>query len=122
MRIVKTETHDLKARVLEYAARVVRLSCALPPSSEAQMIKNQLFRSGTSVGAHVAEANRGKSRADFVSKLEGALQELEETKYWMELLIVLKLVEVSRLDALMQETDEITAILVAMVSRSRKNQ
>ena len=122
MRIVKTEHHDLKARTLTYAARIAKLCAALPGTREAYNINGQLFRSGTSVGAQVAEANRAKSRADFVSKLEGALQELEETKYWMDLLIELNNMRPKRLQPLLTETDEIIRILVAMASRTRRSQ
>src|SRR4030095_11980896 len=59
---------------------------ALPKRTEVQILGRQLFRSGTSVGAQYREATRGKSTADFISKIEGSLQELEEREYWLELL------------------------------------
>ncbi len=59
---------------------------ALPKTTEAQVLGKQVLRSGTSVGAHYREACRAKSNADFISKIEGGLQELEETVYWLELL------------------------------------
>jgi four helix bundle protein len=65
---------------------VIRLFAALPKRTETQILGRQLLRSGTSVGAQYREATRAKSNADFISKIEGSLQELEETEYWLELL------------------------------------
>ncbi len=74
---------DLKARTSQFALRIVRLYCALPKSTEAQVLGKQVLRSGTSVGAQYHEATRSRSPAEFVSKIEGGLQELEETRYWL---------------------------------------
>ncbi len=72
---------DLKARTRQFALQVIRLYVSLPQTTEAQVIGRQLLRAGTSVGAHYREAQRAKSDADFISKIEGGLQELEETQY-----------------------------------------
>ena len=77
---------DLKIRTKDYALSVIRLFAALPKRTETQVLGRQLLRSGTSVGAQYREATRGKSTADFISKIEGSLQELEESEYWLELL------------------------------------
>ena len=86
MRVEKERQQDLKGRTKQYALRIIKLYAAIPKSAEAQVIGKQLLRSGTSVGAHYREAQRAKSDADFISKIEGALQELDETCYWLELL------------------------------------
>jgi four helix bundle protein len=78
--------NDLKERTKEFALSIIRLYSGLPKTTEAQVIGKQLLRSGTSVGAHYREGSRARSDAEFVSKLEGGLQELEETSYWLELL------------------------------------
>jgi four helix bundle protein len=77
----------LRTRTKAFALRVIRLYVAIPKTTEAQVIGSQLLRSGTSVGAHYREACRARSSAEFVSKIEGGLQELDECSYWMELLI-----------------------------------
>jgi four helix bundle protein len=77
----------------------------------------QLLRSGTSVGAHYRESIRGRSDAEVVSKLEGALQELEETNYWIELLDESGTVKSDALPELIHETDELAAILVTCVKK-----
>ena len=81
---------DLKQRTKEFALRIVRLYVALPKTTESQVLGKQLLRSGTSVGAHYREAQRAKSNADFISKIEGGLQELDETCYWLELISEVK--------------------------------
>src|SRR4051794_33106305 len=80
------EPADLRKRTKQYALRVIRLYTALPTTTQAQVIGKQLLRSGTSVGAHYREGCRARSTAEFVNKLQGGLQELEETSYWLELL------------------------------------
>lgn len=77
---------DLPARTKQFALRIIKMYSVLPRTDVAKVLGHQVLRSGTSVGAHVREASRPKSRKDFVSKMEGALQELEETGYWLELL------------------------------------
>src|SRR6266705_2106220 len=107
-----TETLDLRQRTKVFALRIIRLFAALPKTSEAQIIGKQLLRSGTSVGAHYREATRARSTAEFISKIEGGLQELEETAYWLELLADSGIVPASQLHDLRQEENELTAILV----------
>ncbi|NLD73255.1 MAG: four helix bundle protein [Chloroflexi bacterium] len=111
---------DLKARTRRYALRIVRLYSALPKMTEAQVLGRQLLRCGTSVGAHYREACRAKSDADFVSKIEGALQELEESLYWMELIVGAGLMAEARLQSLYQEGHELTAILVTVVRKVKR--
>jgi four helix bundle protein len=113
---------DLKSRTREYALRIIRLYAALPKTTEAQVLGKQLLRSGTSVGAHYREGIRARSDAEFISKIEGGLQELEESMYWMELLTDADIIQQDRLADLMKEADELTAILVtcAKNARSRK--
>ena len=77
---------DLETRTPDFALRIIKLFSALPKTTEAQVLGKQLLRSGTSVGAHYREAKRAKSNLDFISKIEGALQELDETCYWLELI------------------------------------
>src|SRR5690348_984281 len=96
---------DLKVRPKKYALRIIRLYSALPKQTVAQVLGKQLLRSGTSVGAHYREAFRAKSRPDFISKMEGSLQELDETEYWLELLIESDSMPLKRLQPLLDETN-----------------
>jgi four helix bundle protein len=108
---------DLRVRTKELALRVIRLCSSLPDRGAGGVIANQVLRSGTSVGAHYREAYRVKSGPDFVNKMQGALQELDETAYWLELLEGSQLVTAERLKDLRTETDELIAIFVSIVKK-----
>ena len=110
---------DLRARTKNFALRIIRLYASLPKTTEAQVIGKQALRSGTSVGAQYREANRARSTAEFISKIEGALQELDETAYWLELLGDGGIVPESRLADLKNETEELTAIFVASAKTAK---
>ena len=115
------DSTDLKNRTKAFALRIIKLYQALPKSGEAQVIGKQILRSGTSVGAQYREACRAKSPADFINKMEGSLQELDETAYWLELLAESQIVPPERLVDLQKETNELTAIFVASVKTTKKN-
>jgi four helix bundle protein len=112
---------DLRARTKSYALRMIRMYQKLPKSGEAKVIGNQVLRSGTSVGAQYREACRAKSPADFVNKMEGSLQELDESAYWLELLVDAEIVPAAKLADLQKESDELIAIFVASINTSKKN-
>ena len=109
------ERADILERTKLFSLRVIRMYSALPETTESRVIGKQILRSGTSVGAHVREGKRSRSQAEMISKTEVALQELEETIYWMELLVESGIVKARRLSELMREADELTAILVTSV-------
>ena len=111
---------DLKERTKEFALRIIGLHSALPRTTVAQVIGKQVLRSGTSVGAHYHEAQRSRSNAELVSKIGGALQEMDETAYWLELLSASGILAADRLHPLQQEADELTAILVTCGKNATK--
>jgi four helix bundle protein len=114
---------DVASRTKRFDVGVVRLYCALPKSTVGQVMGRQVLRSGTSVGAHYREACRAKSDADFISKLEGALQELDESAYWLELLEETRVVPKSDVAALKSQADSLIATLVTIVKgvKARKS-
>jgi four helix bundle protein len=112
---------DLRLRTKTFALRVIRLYCSLPKVTEAQVLGRQLLRSATSVGAQYREAVRARSRAEFVSKIETALQELEETAYWMELLADGGIVHPARLQDLLREVEELIAIFVQSAKTAKRS-
>jgi four helix bundle protein len=112
---------DLRERTKKFALRIIKLYGALPTSVEAQVLGKQILRSGTSVGAHFREAYRSRSDAEFVSKLEGGLQELEETIYWLELIHDTEILPASRLTSLTNEANELAAIFVTCVKKVKHN-
>lgn len=111
---------DLRVRTKKLAIRIIRLYCALPKTTEAQVVGRQLLRSGTSVGAHYREATRARSTAEFISKIEGGLQELDETLYWLELLVEGEMISQRRLADLINEANELTAILVTCAKNAKR--
>ena len=115
----KAEPRGLKIRTREFAMRVIRLYGALPNATAAQVLGKQLLRSGTSVGAHYREATRSHSDAEFITKLEVGLQELEESAYWLELLIEAKVISKKRLDDRCQEINELIAIFITCVKKTK---
>ncbi len=111
----KSKTEDLSDRTKTFALQIVRLYSSLPRRVETQVIGKQVLRSGTSVGAQYREAKRARSTAEFVSKLGGSIQELEETIYWLELLVEGELVSGSYVADVRCEAEELMAILVSSV-------
>ena len=120
-RMDEGEKHDLRNRTKQFALRVLRVYSSLPRTTPAQVLGKQVLRSGTSVGAHYREAYRARSPAEFVSKLESGLQELEETGYWLELLVDGGIVSSDQLRELFQEAKELTSIFLASVKTAKKN-
>ena len=114
------ETLFLKGRTKEFALQVIKLYAALPRKTEALVLGKQLLRSGTSVGAHYREAQRARSNAEFISKFEGGMQELEETLYWLELLEESGIVVGDRVSILQKEANELMAIMVASVKTAKR--
>ncbi len=118
--MIKEKLSEFEIRTADFALRIINLYNALQRTELGRVLGMQLLRSGTSVGAHVAEANQSRSTAEFVSKIAGARQEIQETLYWLYLIDRAKLVGTSRLPPLRQEAIEIKAILITMAARARK--
>jgi four helix bundle protein len=76
---MQNENKDLKPRTKEFALRIIKMYCALPKTTVAQVLGKQVLRSGTSVGANYREANRARSKVEFISKMGDCLKELDET-------------------------------------------
>ena len=119
-----TTKEHLKQRTKDFAVRIIHVFRALPDARDAQVIGNQLLRCGTSVGANYRAACRARSRADFINKLGIVVEEADETIFWLELLVETKVVPAGRLDPLLQEAHELTAIFTAAraTSRSGRNE
>ncbi len=115
---------QLMGRLEDYALRVIAVYGTLPDypvtgHQVAQVLGKQLLRSGTAVGANFAEATRSHSLADKAAKQQICVKELEETAYWLRLLSKTGLIAPPRLDPLLAETSELTAIFVASIRKLR---
>ncbi len=104
---------ELKMRTKQFALRVMKLVGALPQNAVGGPIGNQLIRSATSVGANYRAACRGRSKAEFVSKLSIVIEEADESCYWLELIIEGDLLAKDKVELLLDEANQITAIMVA---------
>ena len=110
-------------RTFEFARRVVKLCQMLDQTpGVSRTLANQLLRSGTSIGANVEEAQAGQSRADFLSKLSIACKEARETHYWLRLLAATDIVREPRLIDLIDEANQLVAILSTITKRTRKKE
>jgi four helix bundle protein len=78
---------ELEKRTREFAVRIIRLSVTLPNTPEGRVVRNQITKAGTSVGANYREANRARSRADFKNKVKICESEASETQYWLEVIV-----------------------------------
>lgn len=118
---METQPPDLKIRTKDFARRIIRLYVKLPNETVAQVLGKQVLRSGTSVGANYREANRARSKAEFISKMGDCLKELDETEYWLELLVDERIVLPAKMDALLDETRQLLAIFTTIINNSRRN-
>ena len=110
-------------RTKRFASSVIRLFVRLPKArEEVRTLGKQLLRSGTSVAAHVREASRARSEAEFVAKLGGALQEADESQLWLELLREECGVSAPETQPLEQEASELIAIMTTMINRTKAKQ
>ena len=115
-------SRDLKLRTKEFALRVIRMYSKLPRSDTvAQVLGKQALRSGTSVGANYREASRGRSKAEFISKIGDSLKEIEEIEYWLELLVDSGSVPATKMADLLDETRQLIAILTTIDKNSKQN-
>ena len=115
------EQYDLEERLLEYAARIIRLSEHITRSPAGQHIALQVLRSGTSPLPSHGEAQAAESSRDFVHKLKVGLKELRETYRWLRLVQRVPLVKKpDRVQPLLQETDELIRIFVSSIKTVQK--
>jgi four helix bundle protein len=112
---------DLKERTKRFALHVINMYSNLPKATVAGVLGKQVLRSGTSVGANYREANRARSTAEFIAKMGDCLKELDESIYWFELLVESGVVPGAKMANLMSEANELTAIFVTIIKRTKEN-
>jgi four helix bundle protein len=114
-------TEELRGRTKRYASAIIRLYVQLPKArKEVAVLGHQLLRSGTSVAVHSREASRARSDSEFCSKLDGLLQEADESQLWIELLREDCTIRGEAIEWLYPETGELIAIFTTMVAKLRK--
>ncbi len=111
---------EMRGRTKQFAKRIIELCRELPNNREGRLIGNQVFKSGTSVAANYRAACRGRSKAEFVSKLGIVLEEGDETLFWLELINEMKICDENVVPSLMQECDELVAIVVSSIKTAKQ--
>jgi four helix bundle protein len=104
----------LEKRTKAFAVGIIKLSISLPNNVEGKVIRNQLTKSGTSIGANYREANRARSKADFKNKIKISESETNETCYWLEIIGDLKWTEPQLLESVLNEANELLAIFTSI--------
>ena len=110
----KEFSKQLEIRTKKFAIEIIKLSATLSYNSENKVIRNQITRSETSIGANYREANRARSKADFLNKIKICESEASETYYWLELIIDLSWVELEKVKPILKEADELLAIFTSI--------
>ena len=115
----KEFARQLEVRTKKFAISIIRLSVLLPGSPEGKIIRNQLTKSGTSVGANYREVNRSRSKADFISKIRICESEISETIYWLEIILDLDWLSSAKIQPAVSEANELIAIF-SSISKTLK--
>ncbi|MCA9131403.1 MAG: four helix bundle protein [Planctomycetales bacterium] len=111
---------DLPDRTFQFAERIVKLCQVLDgQSGAARTLSRQLLRSGTSIGANVEEAQASQSRRDFAAKYSIACKEARESHYWLRLIVATELMPADRLAPLIDEANQLVAVLTAIIKKTR---
>ena len=116
----KPKSNALKEKSYTFALRVIKLYKYLIAEYKEYVLSKQVLRSGTSIGANIAEANQGQSRSDFVSKLSISLKEAVETEYWLSLLRDSDYITKSQAESLIDDCKELQRILTAAIKTTKR--
>ena len=107
----------LEQRTREFAVRIIRLSRTLPNTPEARVIRTQITKSGTSIGANYRKANRARSKADFRNKIKICESEARETQYWLEVIVKVKWLSWAKVKWEYDECGELLGIFTSVANR-----
>ena len=107
----------IQDKSFKFAVRIVKLNRYLTDNKKEYTLSKQLLRSGTSIGANIAEAQQAQSRADFIAKLSISLKEATETKYWLRLLNATDYLSDQESESVINECVELEKMLVAIIKK-----
>ncbi len=108
---------ELEKRTKKFAVSIIRLSSRLPNTLEGNVIRNQITKSGTSIGANYREANRARSNADFKHKIKICESEASETQYWLEVIVEAKMLSSEQVKTDYDECSELLAIFTSIAKK-----
>ena len=109
----------VEEKSFRFAVRIVRLNQYLRTKKKEYVLSKQLLRSGTSIGANIAESQHAQSKADFISKLEIALKETSETKYWLRLMKETDILSASEFESIFPDCIELEKLLVSIIKTTK---
>jgi four helix bundle protein len=107
-------SRSLEKRTREFAVRIIRVSTMLPNTPEGKVVRNQITKSGTSIGANYREAGRARSRADFKNKIKICESEASETQYWLEVIVEADWLPWEKVKPEHDESSELLAIFTSI--------
>ena len=113
----KEFAEKLEKRTINFAIEIINLSASIPKTPEALVVRNQLSKSGTSVGANYREANRSRSKKDFKNKIKISLAEASETDYWLEIIEELNWIKKENIIEIRKEAKELLAIFTSIANQ-----
>jgi len=116
----KEFSKQLEIRTRKFAITNIHLSASLPDTTEGKVIRNQITKSGSSVGANYREANRSRSKADFANKIKISESEASETVYWLEIIDELLWVDAIKIKSVLIEANEILAIFSSISNKLKQ--
>jgi four helix bundle protein len=114
-------TEEMRERTKQFTLRVMKVVSALPDNTQGRIISHQLMKSGSSVGANYRAVCRARTRRDFINKLGVVIEEADESAFWLEVTGEGNVLDPRQLAPLLQEANEIVAILTAALKTARKN-
>jgi four helix bundle protein len=115
----KEFSQKLEKRTRLFAVSIINLSVLLPKTQEGKVIRNQITKSGTSIGANYREANRSRSKADFKNKIKICESEASETQYWLEVIVESNMLNWERVKQDHQECSELLALFASIAKGSK---
>ena len=113
----KEFSKQLEERTKRFAINIIRLSASLPNTPEGKVIRNQITKSGTSIGANYREANRSRSKADFYNKIKICESEASETGFWLDVILDLNWIDNHRIQLIHTEANELLAIFTSISNK-----
>ena len=113
-------SHNIQDKSFFFAVRIVNLCKLLRTERKEYVLSKQLLRSGTSIGANISEAQNAQSRADFLSKLNIALKETTETKYWLRLLRATDYLTEREAESMLRDCTELEKLLTAIIKTMKQ--
>ena len=110
----KNFAKELEQRTRRFAVKIIRLSITLPNTAEGKIVRNQLTKAGTSIGANYREANRARSKADFRNKIKICEGEASEAQYWLEIVADIEWKTWDQIKSEYEECSELLAIFTSI--------